>query len=289
MSKIGEVLRYVKLILFPGLFIPKKTKSTETHEIVFSFTTLPSRIKNIKPTIASLLDQKIRPDKIILNIPKFSKREKRPYLIPDFLKQCPYILINEIEEDMGPATKLLPTLNLLKETDTLIVIGDDDEVYPKQLFANYLNNQSNFKDSTMTLVGWNAPEDNNHSHKKIKYGAIGSIPNNAIEVRTPTQVDCVQGASTYAVRTSFFSDKLFDYTRAPKQAFFVDDIWISGNMARDATKIFVIPASFRYARMKVPSHLVFSETLHRKENHSGENNATLYEYFHNYWHSRGIK
>ena len=289
MSKIGEILRYVKLILIPGLLIPKKAIPNKARNIIFSFTTLPSRIPNIKPTIASLLDQSIRPDQIILNIPKFSKREKKPYKIPEFLKQCPYILINQIEEDMGPATKLLPSLKLIKNTETLIVVGDDDEIYPKKLFENYLNNQPNFKNATMTLVGWNAPDDNNHSHKNIKYGAIGSIPKNANEVDRPTQVDCVQGASTFAVHTDFFSDKVFDYTAAPKQAFFVDDIWISGNLARNNTKVFVIPASFRYARMKVPSHLVFSETLHRKENHSGENNSTLYRYFNNYWHSRRRK
>ncbi|MEQ8580726.1 MAG: hypothetical protein RIC30_05840 [Marinoscillum sp.] len=285
MSKVTEIIRYVKLILFPGLFIPKKKKEGEDHGIVFSFTTLPSRIQNIKPTVASLFDQKVRPDKVILNIPRFSKREQRVYKIPHFLKTCPYIQINEIEHDLGPATKLLPTLKLLKDTETLIVVGDDDEIYPRKLFDNYLNHQFGFKDSVMALVGWNAPRDFNHSHKEIRYGAIGSIPKTASKVEEPTQVDCVQGASTFAVKSVFFTENVFSYDKAPKEAFFVDDIWVSGHLAQNNIPIYVIPATFRYARMKVPSHLLFSETLHRKENKSGDNNSTIYRHFQEEWFS----
>ena len=85
------------------------------------------------------------------------------------------------------------------------------------------------------------------------------------------------------VRPTFFTDKVFDYSTAPKEAFYVDDIYVSGRLAENEIDIYVIPAPFRFARMKVSTHLLLSETLHKKENKTGHNNNTLYAHFKSVW------
>lgn len=280
----AELLRYCGLCLLPSCRF--RVSRQRAANMVISLTTLPSRIKNIRPTIASLCDQTIQPEKIILNIPKESRREKCGYVIPEFLKNNPLVLINEVEEDLGPATKLLPTLKKYwNEHEQKIIVVDDDEIYPKMLVENYLKYADEYSNAVLTLVGWDAPEDADHHHRLVRYGAIGSKPRNSERVNEPVQVDCVQGASSFMVRSTFFTDEIFDYSQAPREAFFVDDIYVSGHLATNSIPVMVIPAPFRFARMKVSTHLILSETLHKKENSSGHNNNTLYQFYESAWHS----
>ena len=52
---------------------------------------------------------------------------------------------------MGPATKILPTLNLFKdEADKLIIVLDDDQIYPKGMVENYVKNSKDLPDAAMT-------------------------------------------------------------------------------------------------------------------------------------------
>lgn len=269
----------------PGYF-SKKGKSAKSAPIVVTLTTLPSRIKNIEPTIASLCHQSVLPEKILINIPTHSKREKSGYTIPDFLKENPIVEINYIENDLGPATKLLPALKKYESAkDQLLMVVDDDEIYPKRLIENYLQFEALSKHAALALVGWNAPADFNHTNRTVLYGAIGNKPAKSKKITEPTRVDCVQGASSYLVRPSFFDDSVFDYTQAPKEAFFVDDIYISGYLAKQQVPVYVVPAIFRYARMKVTTHLIHSETLHKKENKTGHNNRVLYSFYKDAWFS----
>lgn len=284
---IKEVIRYSLLWAFPQYFTAKvEEEEVRRSNIVVTMTTLPSRIGNIQPTIASLCNQTVLPEKILINIPEYSKREKTGYRIPDFLKENPLVEINFTEEDLGPATKLLPALEKYWDNkDQLLMVVDDDEVYPKGLIENYLQYTDLSENAVLTLVGWNAPEDFIHAHRTVVYGAIGSKPENSEKVEHPTRVDCVQGASSFLVRPRFFDITVFNYSLAPKEAFFVDDIYISGHLARQLTPIYVVPAPFRYARMKVTAHLLYSENLHRKENKSGHNNNKLYRFYKDFWFS----
>lgn len=282
---LNEILRYILLSTCPKLFINRSAKK-KAEGVIITLTTLPSRIANIAPTLSSLIHQTVGPEKIILNLPNFSKREQTGYDIPEFLKTNPLIEINRIETDLGPATKLLPTLKRYSsQKEKLIIIADDDEIYPKKLIENYLIQEKVTPNAVLTLVGWEVPKDLNHAKRIVKYGAIGSKPANSVQVNKPTRVDCVQGASTFAVKPCFFDDDIFDYSKAPKEAFFVDDIYVSGHFAQLKVPVYVIPAPFRFARMKVLTHLVWSEALHRKENKTGHNNNTLYEFYKSFWSS----
>src|SRR5215470_17868650 len=57
----------------------------DNRRVIASLTTVPERINNLNPTIRSLLKQTRPPDEIVLAIPEFSIREKRPYVVPKYL------------------------------------------------------------------------------------------------------------------------------------------------------------------------------------------------------------
>lgn len=90
--------------------------------IIVSLTTTPDRIPYLNSVIESLLRQTLKPDKIILNIPHRCKNKK--YIIPE-ITGGDLIFINRCE-DLGPITKLIPTLALDLPPNSIIVTVDDD-------------------------------------------------------------------------------------------------------------------------------------------------------------------
>ena len=118
-----EIIVLVLFILLGLLF---------TRKYVVSLTTIPSRIGEIKPTIDSLKAQFLKPQKIIINIPKRYERFGTGITkIPEFLENDPMVQINIIEEDYGPATKMLGMLNLDMPPNMIVLICDDDVAYKK--------------------------------------------------------------------------------------------------------------------------------------------------------------
>jgi hypothetical protein len=59
-------------------------------------------------------------------------------------------------------------------------------------------------------------------------------------IRQDMEVDALGGVCGVLYRRSFFGDEVFDYTRYPDEAFFVDDDWIAGNLARQGVKRLVL-------------------------------------------------
>ena len=96
--------------------------------IYVSITTIQKRIKNIKKSIDSLLQQTKAPDKIFINIPTEYKRFKE--IIEN--EDIPKFDEEKIEitrcEDYGPGTKLLGSLHKIKK-DSLVILADDDHSY----------------------------------------------------------------------------------------------------------------------------------------------------------------
>lgn len=124
------------------------------NKYIISFTTIPTRLKNIHLTIDSLLNQIVMPEKIILNIPKiYSLRFKTSVNIisvNELLKKYENkIIINYVDEDYGPGTKLLGLLNNniidINQDNLYIILLDDDMICPNDIIKNF-NKHANTKD-----------------------------------------------------------------------------------------------------------------------------------------------
>ena len=84
---------------------------------LISLSTVPARLPFLQPVLQQLVRQTQQADAIFLAIPKFSRREKRCYKVPNYLKSNPelrQIRVLRSDDDYGPATKLIPLLQILK-------------------------------------------------------------------------------------------------------------------------------------------------------------------------------
>ena len=104
--------------------------------IYVSISTIPSRIKSLKKSIESIINQTLKPDKIFINIPLKYRRFKET--IRD--DQVPNFKDSNIEvtrcEDYGPGTKLLGSLHKM-EKDSLVILADDDNSYENYMIEKF--------------------------------------------------------------------------------------------------------------------------------------------------------
>ncbi|WP_109829622.1 hypothetical protein [Reichenbachiella versicolor] len=281
----SEILRLFRLRTTSSEYWVKRLKGKKTSGAVISMSVLPSRFEGLTPTLNSLTDQTVLPEKIILNLPKYFKRDKTNYEIPDCINTHPLVHINWIESDLGPATKLLPTLDLFEDQiDKLIIVLDDDQIYPKELVENYLEWSKKLPDAAMTISGWVAPDSFDHADKVQLYGGIVRFYRKDNSIKKPIRVDCLQGAASFAVKPKLFDKRVFDFNNAPREAFYVDDIWLSGNLSRANSPVYVVPGPFRFGRfvsLRQTGGLGLSNTV----NSDNTNNNKLYKYFEKEWWS----
>ncbi|MFY0606651.1 MAG: hypothetical protein JXR10_08045 [Cyclobacteriaceae bacterium] len=279
MSVFSELFRYFRISLRVGL---KDSSKVSNSNIYVSLTTTPDRIGKIKDTLNSLLDQNTQAQAIILNLPRVSLKGVE-YSIPSFLKNNTNVTINWIPEDLGPASKSLPTLrNPDIPSDALIVVLDDDQVYPKNLLELYLQSSQLYPDHALTICGWKVPKSLQHQEKKILRGAGLKLAEPKANISEDSQVEVLQGASSYAIKKSFFDNQIFDFSVAPINAMFADDIWLSGHLAKRKVPRKLIKGSFSYCRILAYPHFK-TEGLRDTANADNSNNDALYRYFENDW------
>ena len=132
-----------------------------SNKYILSLTTIPSRINNIESTIKSLVEQTLKPDKIILNIPtnynfrfKSSINNININTIKKILnKYTDKIIINYIEHDYGPGTKLLGLIknNIInyKSNSVYIVLVDDDNIYKPYMLEYFDNYNKKYYDNKL--------------------------------------------------------------------------------------------------------------------------------------------
>ena len=108
-----------------------------------SLSAVPSRFETVKKVIYSLNSQTIKPSKIFLNIPYNYKRF--PEIVDvnldifEDVKDVNFKIVRS--EDYGPGTKLLGSINLLKNFDFVILVDDDHYYHPRmcEIFNKYFN------------------------------------------------------------------------------------------------------------------------------------------------------
>ncbi|MGB7219204.1 MAG: hypothetical protein WBD07_10395 [Vicinamibacterales bacterium] len=204
--------------------------NTRRSDLVITLTTLPSRIGRIGPTIKSLLNQTCAAREIRLNVPQMSRRERRPYVVPDWLGRLRSVTIVPCE-DHGPATKLIPSVVGAQPNDRVLVV-DDDRIYHPYLVEQMAALSDANPDVAIAGSGWDAPGDLIDRPTTLVATLLGRAPApiKCTRVGRAREVDIMQGLGGYLVKPRFFDvSALADYRAAPDAAFFVDDVWISAH------------------------------------------------------------
>jgi len=212
-------------------------RTLDNRRVIASLSTVPDRINNLRPTIRSLLKQTRPPDEIVLAIPEFSVRERRPYVVPKYISRLPRVRILRCREDWGPATKFIGAIQdelAAGRENTLIMVVDDDRLYPRDALETYLYYSEQLPNAALCFRGAAMPSTLDWDDAKMIH---------AKDLRQPRPVAVITGCGSYRVRPRFFDQSLWDYLGAPSVAFYIDDTWISAWLSRRGVKRYVIPAS----------------------------------------------
>lgn len=202
-----------------------KLSTNVNQSTVVSLTSIPARFNSIKPTINSILAQTIQPEKIIIWIPKYYKRfDIAIKSIPEKLQMHPLVEVRIVDEDFGPATKLLPCLqsNSKIHPESNIIVIDDDVLYHRKHIERLLNFSKQFPNHAITTVGSNVI-------KNFRLKFLFSLKNR--------EVDILHGYAGYLVKKKFFNHHIFQRPKDVRELFTHDDIWISGNLRRNKVDI----------------------------------------------------
>jgi Glycosyl transferase family 2 len=250
------------------------TKRTfDNRRVIVSLSTVPDRISNLRPTIGSLLRQTRAPDEIVLALPEFSVREQRPYVVPKYISRLPGVRVLHCAQDWGPATKFIGAIQdelAAGRQNTLIMVVDDDRLYPRDAIETYLHYNERLPDAALCFRGAAMPSTLDWDDAKMI---------RASEVREPRPVAVITGCGSYLIQPRFFDESLWDYSAGPPVAFDIDDIWISGWLSRRAVKRYVVPAS---AMMKSVLRQRWTVSLNKIPGRQKLNNETI-AYFRDAW------
>jgi hypothetical protein len=87
----------------------------------------------LERSVRTLLNQTCPPDEVHLNIPHVFRRTGQPYPIPEWIHGLdPRIRLWRVD-DLGPATKSVPTVErFAPDEDVVIVVADDDVLYVQE-------------------------------------------------------------------------------------------------------------------------------------------------------------
>ncbi len=222
---------------------------------IITLSTIPPRFPHLAPTLKSLLAQTAAIDRIVLHVPRSYRRfpgfdGSRP-VVPDG------VTVEVVEHDFGPATKVLPAVQAYRGQDVNILFCDDDVYYPKNWAAGMLaaardhpgcaiNAAVQHIDAIIPDTPYRGPllpravglprhDDLEYRLKRIAWQLtlrhLYSTPKKPARkyLRKEGFTDTFQGFSGVLVRPDFFDDLVFDI---PEQLWAVDDIWLSGHLAR---------------------------------------------------------
>ncbi len=212
--------------------------------IYIGITTTPERLKLrlTSRALDSILKNSYQPIKIILTIPKKNlKNEEYPLEILNELPfRLPNIILNIIEEDLGPISKINGLLNYidinldsnLKNQIKAIILMDDDIIYPKDsikiLWEKYLLcniDQKNNKSIGLAGRKWNIKKED------LEYFKFQNIKSNEIFIK---KVDILETYHLVIHPYSIFQNNINKWNNYLKyihnissDSVFTDDIVIS--------------------------------------------------------------
>jgi hypothetical protein len=161
-------------------------------------------------------------------------------VVPDVLKGLKAIEIH-VCDDLGPATKLLPSLVRFPPNQPILVV-DDDRIYHRTVLESLIAAAGTLPGAAVGHSGWQVPPDLTDRPTTVwtNLAMRAPAPIRARRLRRRVEVDILQGLSGYLVRPDQFDlARLLDYRGAPAAARLVDDVWIAGHS--NAPR-FVVPA-----------------------------------------------
>jgi len=238
---IGERQEYNRLLKYRQRNLsnfPKVIEYIEKHGVYISCTSSPTRLRKIT-TVLSVILQNRYITKVFICLPKFY-RNKEMYNEDDikFVKSLSHrikILRNEV--DIGPANKIVPAIEHVKDGRAIIISIDDDIGYPASLINELIYSCVMYPKYVVSGGGFIFGEYDNTNYGRSVW-PIKRKP------RFPF-VDIVEGWCAIAYRKDLFNvEKLMELINLGLKCKLSDDFTISYMLAKDGVKMRTIENKF---------------------------------------------
>ena len=179
---------------------------------VVTLTTIPSRLTetygdDFRSCIKSLLDQSYTDYELHINIPYILKSTGEEYILPESLikleKETENFTIFRTEDDFGPGTKLIPTVQRLTDPEDIIIVVDDDLVYHHDLVKVQRENQFIYPES---IVGYDGLRSRDNFFGDVRDYFFSS------NYKT-SRVDILQHYKSISYKRRYFEDDFIQFTK----------------------------------------------------------------------------
>jgi hypothetical protein len=221
-----------------------KTHINTVYPVYISMTTIPPRLENTLKIIKNTLKHMDGIEKIILNIPiKWKNFSENKQLNNNIINDTRFKL-NIIQEDYGPITKIIPTLDITPKECILIVC--DDECYHHEAYKFLAEKQDKHHDKTFTYYKYNYDD-----------------------LTVPQGVDMI----------SFWKpnlDGLRDYwekTLGNEYCFYVDDLVIGGYLRSKGVEVVQEKRKWKWPFIPNCLEVKDNESLYNKKGKYSRNNS----------------
>jgi hypothetical protein len=190
--------------------------SEQYPSVIITLTTVPERLNDtnehgIIGVIESLCTQSDNDYEIHFNIPEIYNITGEKYVIPDWLHEYKLKYRNlKIfrTKDYGPPTKFVPTLDRVKDPETIMLVVDDDLVYHKDMISEHRKHQYQMMGLFTKFVicyagtGCMIPLYRNINNLRDTWIAC---------VTRPREADAVQHYKSVSYKKKVFDDDFYKY------------------------------------------------------------------------------
>ena len=184
-----------------------------------SLTSIPPRFGCLMPVLRSLLTQRPAPERIYLCLPRQYRRFPGIVNAPEMPAGVEVLWS---DADLGPATKVLPAARHLAGSGVKLIYCDDDWIMAPDWAANLLA-----EPHPLTAV----------TGQGFGIARLGRISGHLAGCG---MVDVAQGYAGVLIDPAWLAGAGLD---PPPDAWAVDDIWLSGQLARQGITIRAAPAA----------------------------------------------
>ncbi len=237
---------------------------------IFTLSLIPSRFEKAHIVLTSLLAQDLPNTKVEVYIPKSYRR------FPDYDGRLPAVPkgveICVVDEDLGPATKILYAAEKYRDNDLDIIFCDDDRFYNPTWARGFAETRVEQPNCAIVSTGFdldylglphyvNMPQPRakkairgldflRHFERlamTVRYGSKKQIPWHKKSLfkayRSPGYVAIGEGYGGFMVKPRFFNKAMWDI---PSVMWAVDDVWLSGHLDRQGIGIWAMANRLRF-------------------------------------------
>ena len=215
-NTLNEKKAFRKLYREANKIINNSQKIGNNNSLIVSLTSYPERIKSAAIVIASIFNQSVKPDKIVLTLSSLQfPKHKLPKLIKKEIKNGLEIIWTD--DDLRSHKKYFYVMQQYPQS--IIITVDDDNLYDKTLIETLLNAHKAFPDTIICTYAHEIKENENSI-------APYSTWTEEVPVNIPSTMFTAIGVGGVLYPSGIMNPLLFNKQDIIELCPFADDLWL---------------------------------------------------------------